>query len=44
MALATGKFKSRSVVNIGSQYGVVVPNPNLYSDPSKELSFTLRCC
>ena len=28
--------KLESVVNIGSQYGVVAPNLNLYSDPVKE--------
>ena len=28
--------KLESVVNIGSQYGVVAPNLNLYSDPVRE--------
>ncbi len=37
MALAQQEnSKLRSVVNIGSQYGVVAPNLNLYSNPSKE--------
>lgn len=37
MALAQQEnSRLRSVVNIGSQYGVVAPNLNLYSDPSSE--------
>ena len=37
MALAQQpNSRLRSVVNIGSQYGVVASNLNLYSDPSKE--------
>ena len=37
MALAQQEnSRLRSVVNIGSQYGVVAPNLNLYSDPSTE--------
>ena len=37
MALAYQEnSKLQSVVNIGSQYGVVAPNLNLYSDPSKD--------
>jgi NAD(P)-dependent dehydrogenase (short-subunit alcohol dehydrogenase family) len=39
MALAQQpNSKLRSVVNIGSQYGIVAPNLNLYSDPSRESS------
>ena len=37
MALAQqADSKLRSVVNIGSQYGVVAPNLTLYADPEKE--------
>lgn len=37
MALAQQpNSKLGSVVNIGSQYGVVAPNLNMYSDPSRE--------